>query len=77
MLAAAGLYHWKPESELADVLWEIAAPLLGILGLVVGGAGAHRLLRDRPWLAGVLFVSVLAVGLLLAFWLVGFPFRRA
>ena len=77
MLAAAGLYYWMPGSRVAEVFWEIAAPLLGILGVVVGSALAHRLLRDRLWLTLSFFLFVLTVGLILAFWLVGFPFRVA
>ena len=75
MLAAAGLWYWMPESRAAEVLWEIAAPLLAILGMIVGSALAHRLLRDRLWLMLALFGLVLTSGLILAFWLVGFPFR--
>jgi hypothetical protein len=77
MLASAGLYHWMPESQAAEICWEISAPLLGVLGVIAGSAAAHHLLRKRVWLALAGFIGVLAVGLILAFWLVGFPFRNA
>jgi ABC-type Fe3+ transport system permease subunit len=48
-----------------------------VLGVIAGSAATHHLLRKHVWLALAGFLGVLAVGLILAFWLVGFPFRGA
>ncbi len=76
MLIAAGLHEWYPESGMAEVFWEIAAPLLGIAGVVVGALAFHRYLKDRFAIALVLSTAVVALGLYLAFGPVGFPWRQ-
>jgi hypothetical protein len=75
MLIAAGLHNWDPESETAAVFWEIASPLLGIAGVVVGALAFHKYLRKRFLVALVLATAVVFFGLFLAFGPVGFPWR--
>jgi F0F1-type ATP synthase membrane subunit c/vacuolar-type H+-ATPase subunit K len=76
MLIAAGLHSWDPESETAEVFWEIASPLLGIAGVVVGALAFHRYFRKRFLVALVLATAVVFLGLFLAFGPVGFPWRE-
>lgn len=75
MLIAAGLHKWSPESEAAEVFWEIASPLLGIAGVVAGALSFHRYLKNRFAVALLLATAVVLLGLLLAFGPVGFPWR--
>lgn len=75
MLIAAGLHNWDPESEMAEVFWEIASPLLGIAGVVVGALAFHRYLKKRFAVALVLAATIVFLGLFLAFGPVGFPWR--
>ena len=75
MLISASLHWWMPESQSAEVFWEIAAPLLGVVGVIVGSVFFRRYLDHRIWLAVILFVCLLALGLYLAIDLVGFPWR--
>lgn len=76
MLIAAGLHRWDPESEMAEVFWEIASPLLGIAGVVVGALAFNRYLKKRFAVALVLASALVFLGLFLAFGPVGFPWRR-
>jgi Co/Zn/Cd efflux system component len=75
MLIAAGLHRWDPESETAEVFWEIAAPLLGIAGVVVGALVFNRYLKGRFIVALLLATTLVFLGLFLAFGPVGFPWR--
>jgi hypothetical protein len=75
MLVAAGLHRWDPESRMAEVFWEIASPLLGIAGVVVGALSFQRFLHGRPALALILTAALVVLGLCLAFGPVGFPWR--
>jgi hypothetical protein len=77
MLVAAGLHRFSPESEMAEVFWEIGSPLLGIAGVVLGALVFHRFLRRQPILALVIASAAVALGLFLAFGPVGFPWRGA
>ena len=76
MLIAAGLHHWDPESEMAEVFWEIASPLLGITGVVVGALVFNRYLKKRFVVALVLATALVFMGLVLAFGPVGVPWRQ-
>lgn len=76
MLIAAGLHRWDPESEMAEVFWEIASPLLGIAGVVVGALAFNRYLRKRFAVALILATALVFLGLFLAFGPVGFPWRE-
>ena len=75
MLIAAGLHRWNPESEAAEVFWEIASPLLGIAGVVVGALAFNRYLKKRLAVALALASALVFLGLYLAFGPVGFPWR--
>ena len=77
MLIAAGIHRMNPESEMAEVFWEIGSPLLGIAGVVLGALAFHRFLRRQLILALVVAAAVVALGLFLAFGPVGFPWRGA
>ena len=77
MLISAALHHWNPDSELADVFWEIASPLLGIAGVIVGALSFHRYLQKQMILALVVTLALTALGLFLAFGAVGFPWRES
>jgi uncharacterized membrane protein len=76
MLIAAGLHSLNPDSEMAEVFWEIGSPLLGIAGVVLGALAFHRFLRRQLVLALVVAAAVVALGLFLAFGPVGFPWRQ-
>jgi len=76
MLIAAGLHTFNPDSEMAEVFWEIGSPLLGIAGVVLGALAFHRFLRRQLALALVIAAAVVALGLFLAFGSVGFPWRQ-
>lgn len=76
MLVAAGLHHFNPESEAAKVFWEIASPLLGVAGVLVGALSFQRYLKKRFFLALILTAVLVLAGLFLAFGPVGFPWSR-
>jgi cytochrome bd-type quinol oxidase subunit 2 len=76
MLIAAGLHAFNPESEMAEVFWEIAAPLLGIAGVVVGALAFQRYLKNHFAVALVLATAMVLLGLFLAFGPVGFEWRQ-
>ena len=76
MLIAVGLYSFNPDSEMAEVFWEIGSPLLGIAGVVLGALAFHRFLRRQLVLALVIAAAVVALGLFLAFGPVGFPWLQ-
>jgi hypothetical protein len=76
MLVSAGLHRWNPDSELAQVFWEIASPLLGIVGVILGALCFHRYLRRQLIIALVITLALTALGLYLAFGPVGFPWRE-
>lgn len=76
MLLSALFHWWMPETRAAEILWEIAAPLLGITGVIAGSMAFSRLLQERVWLAFAMFLLMLVLGLILVF-TVGFPWREA
>ena len=76
MLIAAGLHRWDPESEMAEVFWQIASPLLGIAGVVVGALAFNRYLKKQFAVALLLATAMVFLGLFLAFGPVGFPWRE-
>lgn len=76
MLIAASIHKFYPESEMAEVFWEIGSPLLGIAGVVMGALAFHRFLRRQLLLALIIAAAVVALGLFLAFGPVGFPWRQ-
>ena len=76
MLIAAGLHRWDPESEMAEVFWQIASPLLGLAGVVVGALVFQRYLKKSFAVALLLATAMVFLGLFLAFGPVGFPWRE-
>ena len=75
LLGAAALQAWMPGDRTAEVFWQIAGPLLGIAGVVVGAFAYQRYLQDRIAVAAFLTLAIVALGLFLALELVGFPFH--
>jgi hypothetical protein len=75
ILAAAAAFELFPQSQAAEVIWEIAAPLLSILGLIGGSFGFRIYLKDHLGLAVFLVLALMLIGFILAFQTVGFPWR--
>ncbi len=66
-LTAELLLALWPERDYAKVFWQVASPLLALLGLVFGGFGFHQAFRGQKVLPGMIFVVVLAVSMMLLF----------
>ena len=75
MIGSAVLFHVWPGSGWANVFWQVASPLLTILGVIVGGFGFHRWLRGEILLPVLVFFAVLVTGVWLASGPVGFPWK--
>jgi len=73
MLAAAGVYYFDPEGEWAEIVWQVASPLLALLGVIGLGFAFHRWLRGQILLPAMFFLTILALGAWLALGPLGFP----
>jgi len=71
--AAAAVHALAPGSTWVQVAWQVAGPLLAILGLFLGSLAFHRWFRDQVLLPAMLFSLCLAAGLYLAFGPFGVP----
>lgn len=76
VLLSACVHAGGPGREAADVVWEIAAPLLGILGVIAGSFAFRRWFHQRVWLAVAIGLAVVALGLYLVLFVMGFPWRE-
>lgn len=75
MLMSAWLHDLMFETRTAEIVWEIGAPLLSLLGVVYGFFGFQRFLPGRIWIAGLLCLLLLILGYVMVFYWVGFPWR--
>ncbi|HOX45253.1 MAG TPA: hypothetical protein PK668_16780 [Myxococcota bacterium] len=73
LAAAAGVHALAPGSVWVQVSWQVAGPLLAILGLLVGSLAFQRWFRGQVFLPAMLFSLCLAAGLALAFGPLGVP----
>lgn len=76
VLLAAMVHGEGPGREAAEVVWEITAPLLGILGVIAGSFTFRRWFQGRVWLAVGIGLVLVALGVYLVVCVVGFPWRR-
>ena len=77
MLGAAGIHHLDPDSGWAEIAWQIASPLLALLGVIGLGFAFHRWLRGQILLPAMFFFTLLALGAWLAMGPLGFPWMVA
>jgi hypothetical protein len=77
MVGADLLHRLQPGSRWAEVFWEVASPILALLGALGLGFGFHRWLRGRVLLPAGLFIGALALGAWLALGPVGFAWRAS
>ncbi|MBN2495466.1 MAG: hypothetical protein JXR96_12800 [Deltaproteobacteria bacterium] len=75
MASAACAHYLAPGHRAAEVIWEVASPLLALLGCVGCGFGFQRIFGPRLVLPVLIFVLVAALGAYLAFGPLGFPWR--
>jgi len=76
LLGAAGLHWWMPESRMAEIFWEVGAPLLAFVGLIGVAFFSHRHFSDQLAIPVVMFFLASGVAAWLAFDLVGIPWRE-
>lgn len=75
MVGAALLHRLQPGSRWAEVFWEVASPILALLGALGLGFGFHRWLRGQVLLPALLFIGALVLGAWLALGPVGFAWH--
>jgi len=77
MLGSAGVYYLDPDSDWADIVWQIASPLVALGGVISLGFAFHRWLRGQILLPAMFFLTVLVLGAWLALGPLGFPWMVA
>lgn len=77
MAVAAGVYYLGPGDEWAEIVWQVASPLLALLGVIGVGFAFHRWLRGQILLPAMFFFTVLALGAWLVLGPLGFPWMAA
>lgn len=73
MLVASGVHYLDAGGEWAEIVWQVASPLLALLGVIGLGLAFHRWLRGQILLPAMFFFTLLALGAWLILGPLGFP----